>query len=199
MPGIQRPTRALIHGTVHTLRRRHDIAGNHIEADIMAVLDERRPELWRMYSRPRQERDRLYKPQIVHPEGSKHACEEVCGSQTADLVLRPEREEGEDKVAIHYGIIASAHKPMKDSWARDDLARECGLMCFETEAAGLVKRFPCLVVRGICDYSDSHKNEEWQGYAAITAAAYSKDLLRSMVPSRVEQEIRLRDLLYPGK
>jgi nucleoside phosphorylase len=37
--------------------------------------------------------------------------------------------------------------------------------------------FPCLVIRGICDYADSHKNKIWQPYAATTAAAYAKELL----------------------
>jgi hypothetical protein len=45
------------------------------------------------------------------------------------------------------------------------------------EAAGLMNHFPCLVIRGICDYADSHKNKEWQPYAAGTAAAYAKELL----------------------
>ncbi|KAH7016608.1 hypothetical protein B0J12DRAFT_688864 [Macrophomina phaseolina] len=39
-------------------------------------------------------------------------------------------------------------------------------------------RFPCLMIRGICDYADSHKNRKWQPYAAGTAAAYAKELLR---------------------
>ena len=38
--------------------------------------------------------------------------------------------------------------------------------------------FPCVVIRGICDYADSHKNKIWQPYAAATAAAYAKELLR---------------------
>jgi len=37
--------------------------------------------------------------------------------------------------------------------------------------------FPCLVIRGICAYADSHKNWVWQPYAAATAAAYAKELL----------------------
>ena len=50
-------------------------------------------------------------------------------------------------------------------------------MCFEMEAAGLMNDFPCLVVRGICDYTDSHKNKKWQPYAAATAAACAKEIL----------------------
>ncbi|KNB19986.1 hypothetical protein FOXG_17249 [Fusarium oxysporum f. sp. lycopersici 4287] len=35
---------------------------------------------------------------------------------------------------------------------------------------------------------DSHKNKEWQGYAAMVAAAYAKDLLYEIAPNRVESE-----------
>jgi nucleoside phosphorylase len=66
------------------------------------------------------------------------------------------------------------------------------------EAAGLMDHFPCLVIRGICDYSDTHKNKEWQGYAAMTAAAYAKDLLYKIAPSRVENEKRLSELVQIG-
>ena len=50
----------------------------------------------------------------------------------------------------------------------------------EMEAAGLMDNFPCLVIRGICDYADSHKNDDWQGYAAVAAAAFAKELLLVM-------------------
>jgi hypothetical protein len=68
-------------------------------------------------------------------------------------------------------------------------------LCFEMEATGLANHFPCLVVRGICDYSDSHKNKDWQNYAAMTAAAYTKDLLKVMPPKNVERENRLITVL----
>ncbi|KAL3463520.1 hypothetical protein BJX64DRAFT_256861 [Aspergillus heterothallicus] len=46
------------------------------------------------------------------------------------------------------------------------------------EAAGLLDQLQCLVIRGICDYCDSHKSKEWQGYAALAAAAHARMLLR---------------------
>ena len=67
---------------------------------------------------------------------------------------------------------------MRNGIDRDRISRELGgVLCFEMEAAGLMNTFPCLVIRGICDYSDSHKNKDWQAYAAATAAAYAKELL----------------------
>lgn len=66
---------------------------------------------------------------------------------------------------------------MKDVIARDRLIKEHDILCFKMEAAGLMNNFPCVVIRGICDYSDSHKNDTWQGYAAVSAASYAKELL----------------------
>jgi nucleoside phosphorylase len=78
---------------------------------------------------------------------------------------------------IHYGVIASGNQVMKHGKTRDQLGQELDIICFEMEAAGVMDILPCLVIRGICDYSDSHKNKEWQEYAAATSAAYAKELL----------------------
>jgi nucleoside phosphorylase len=77
---------------------------------------------------------------------------------------------------IHYGTIASGNQVIKHGETRDRLSKELGALCFEMEAAGL-QDFPCLVIRGISDYADSHKNKMWQEYAAATAAAFTKELL----------------------
>ncbi|KAL9092994.1 MAG: hypothetical protein Q9165_004132 [Trypethelium subeluteriae] len=113
----------------------------------------------------------------------------------SNLVSREPRTEDEDDPAIHYGLIASANQLMKNALIRDKLAAEKDILCFEMEAAGLMNDFPCLVIRGICDYSDTHKNEDWQGYAAMTAAAYAKDLLSQIAPTQIEMERRVVDVL----
>lgn len=66
---------------------------------------------------------------------------------------------------------------MRDGVTRERLRTELNVLCFEMEAAGLMDNFPCLVIRGICDYADTHKNKRWQPYAAAVAAAYAKELL----------------------
>ncbi|KAH7478671.1 hypothetical protein FOMA001_g9802 [Fusarium oxysporum f. sp. matthiolae] len=101
------------------------------------------------------------------------------------LVRRPARSSTDPK--IHCGIIASANQVMKHGRTRDQLAEELDVLCFEMEAAGLMDSFPCLVVRGICDYSDSHKNNQWQEYAAATAAAYAKELLSVILTNSINQ------------
>lgn len=71
-----------------------------------------------------------------------------------------------------------------------------------------MNNFPCLVIRGICDYSDSHRNKVWQGYAAMAAAAYAKDLinrlpqLESAAPQRTNdspssQLFQQEEITYP--
>lgn len=103
--------------------------------------------------------------------------------------------DGEDNLMGHYGLVASANTPMKEARARDKLAADKDILCFEMEAAGQINHSPCLVLCGICDYSDSHKNEEWQGFAAMAAAAYAKDLLCQIMPNKVESETRVSELL----
>jgi nucleoside phosphorylase len=93
------------------------------------------------------------------------------------------REARSQKVMVHHGTIASGNKVIKDAAVRDKLSRELGgVLCFEMEAAGLMNSFPCLVIRGISDYADTHKNYKWQAHAAGTAAAYAKELL-SVIPA----------------
>lgn len=93
-------------------------------------------------------------------------------------------QEGDDdlgdsnpSVVVHRGIIASGNLVVKDARLRDDLAEQYNVLCFEMEAAGALDDFPCMVIRGISDYCDTHKNDDWQPYAATTAAAYARQLL----------------------
>ncbi|KAH0067252.1 purine and uridine phosphorylase, partial [Aureobasidium melanogenum] len=166
--------------------------GNQVRETIDAILENNtRPK--KKYGRPKS--DHLYASDFVHPQDDEgQGCRNFCETQPSNLIHRPPREDYEDDPAVHCGLIASGNSLMKDALIRDSLASK-GILCFEMEAAGLMNNFPCLVVRGICDYSDSHKNKEWQGYAAMTAAAYTKDLLKVMVPKRVEGEPKLATVL----
>ncbi|KAH8781603.1 putative WD-repeat protein [Hyaloscypha finlandica] len=105
------------------------------------------------------------------------------------------KSEDEDNPKIHYSLITSINQLMKDATVRDRLIAEMDVLCFEMEAAGLISHFPYLVIRGICDYSDSHKNKEWQGYAAIVAAAYAKDLLCRIPLNKIEAEKRIKEII----
>ncbi|UKZ83461.1 hypothetical protein TrVFT333_011270 [Trichoderma virens FT-333] len=170
----------------------HDMLGHEYEAAIHRAL-EKYPRMRKKYSRPNQLSDKLYRSGFTHPKNNEASCEVTCDA--ANLLCRPERTEDEDNPAIHYGPIASANSLIMNSTIRDKFAAEKGILCFEMEAAGIMNQFPCLVIRGICDYADSHRNKEWQGYAAMTAAVYAKDLLSQITHKNVEAEQRIVDVL----
>ncbi|TFB02584.1 Ankyrin repeat domain-containing protein 50 [Trichoderma ghanense] len=169
----------LLRTAMSGLAAQYERRGHSIQETVADIL-ERRPLLQEKYSRPREGSDRLYSSTYVHPFDGSADCERTCADNS--LVVRPPRISGQS-LAIHYGLIASANQLMKDATVRDYLSSQYDVLCFEMEAGGLMNQFPCLVIRGICDYSDSHKNKAWQGYAAMTAAAYAKDLIARLSPS----------------
>ncbi|KAF5976485.1 ankyrin repeat [Fusarium coicis] len=175
-----------------SLHATYEMEGHSIESDINLALRKYK-RLQKKYKRPVALSDRLYDADFIHQEGEGIACSSSCGDDK--LVHRDERDEDENNPAIHCGLIASGNSLMKDALLRDKLAAKHGILCFEMEAAGLMNHFPCVVVRGICDYSDSHKNDEWQEYAAMVAAAYTKDLLLQVAPSSMLREKRIETLL----
>lgn len=86
---------------------------------------------------------------------------------------------------IFVGKIASGNTLLKNAVVRDELRRRHGVRAVEMEASGVADaawshEAGYLVVRGICDYCDEHKNDDWQGHAAVAAAAYVRALLGSM-------------------
>lgn len=189
----------VLRAAVNGLKAQYELDGHQLDEAISSILKEK-PRLQKKYGRPNPESDRLYKSTIKHPLDNRQNCTLVCGDDQTNLMRRNKRAEGEDNPAIHYGLIASANQLMKDASLRDKLAEENGVLCFEMEAAGLMNHFPCLVIRGICDYSDTHKNDEWQGYAAMVAAAYAKDVLCRIPANKIEaeKEIKISDLLLSG-
>jgi nucleoside phosphorylase len=191
----QPPT--VLRTAVTGIKAQYEVEGHQIEDQINKVLGNKR-KLQKKYERPGPGDDRLYLSTVLHPAGNEDTCAKVCGDDSEHLVSRAERDDDDDNPKIHYGQIASANQLMKDALLRDKLAKEHGVLCFEMEAAGLMNHFPCLVIRGICDYSDTHKNKNWQGYAAMTAAAYAKDLLCRISPNTVEAERKISDVLAAG-
>ncbi|KAM0217015.1 hypothetical protein ACHAQD_007504 [Fusarium lateritium] len=188
---LDQPPQALL-TALAGLSTQHDKNGNRLPEAVDEVL-KNRPRLKRKYGRPSPDTDLLFKSDVVHRDG---LCISTCGKDSKNTIARREREPDiEDDLAVHYGTIASGNSLMKDAILRDRLAAEENALCFEMEAAGLMNRFPCLAVRGICDYSDSHKSKEWQGFAAMVAAAYAKDLIYYLAPELVQTEQKLSSIL----
>lgn len=177
----------------------YETNGHQLSHRVQEVL-ERKPRLRRKYQRPDPASDRLYHSHIIHPsQDSETECASVCGGGPSHLVQRQPRPEETDSPTIHYGLIASANTLMTNAMTRDIFAAEKNVLCFEMEAAGLMNSFPCLVVRGVCDYADSHRNEIWQGYAAMVAAAYAKELISRIVPRALHEERKITEILYAGE
>ncbi|KAF3096723.1 hypothetical protein TWF569_007820 [Orbilia oligospora] len=155
----------------------HMMSGNKISSHISKMLQDY-PLMQERFSYPGAEKDLLYEANYNH-DADIPTCDQ-CDS--AKLIPRPIRKKKEPK--IFYGTIGSGNLVIKDGATRDRLAKQNNdILCFEMEAAGLMGQLPCLVIRGICDYADAHKNKIWQEYAAATAAAYAKELLYA-VPKR---------------
>jgi nucleoside phosphorylase len=128
-----------------------------------------------MFSREDAGPDILFEADYSHMGGA--TCE-----QCSKMKIVERQSLGRPEVVVHYGTIASGNQVIRNAAERDRVSSELGgVLCFEMEAAGLMNSFPCLVIRGICDYADSHKNKRWQAYAAGTAAACAKEVL-SMMP-----------------
>ncbi|KAI7766953.1 hypothetical protein LZL87_013565 [Fusarium oxysporum] len=132
--------------------------------------------------------DRLFEASYRHADDQR-SCEQVgCNGElvsrsrlsTTDVPLRP---------AIHFGLIASGDTVMKSGEDRDRVASTEDVIAFEMEGAGVWDSFPCIIIKGGCDYGDSHKSKVWQRYAAATAAACAKAFLDFWTPS-VTQEFR---------
>ncbi|KAH6603473.1 hypothetical protein Trco_008248 [Trichoderma cornu-damae] len=149
------------------------------------------------YQYPGATEHRLYLPHYIHRhrapcdvcnkgDGSGGACESAAKASCADLgcdetqlVRRPSplRDDGDFDFNIFIGRIGSGNAVMKSGRDRDRIASEHNLIAFEMEGAGAWEEVPCLVVKGVCDYADSHKNKLWQDFAAATAACVMKAIL----------------------
>ncbi|KAI9697547.1 MAG: hypothetical protein M1820_007746 [Bogoriella megaspora] len=161
---------------VSKLQAIHRLGGSQLPSILSKVFDEY-PSMKEEYGYPGQKQD------VLSTSGCDHVGEgRVCTvCDTPESVQRHVRFD--DTPRVHYGPIASGNQVMKHARTRDQIAQQLGILCFEMEAAGLMDNFPCLVVRGICDYSDAQKNKRFQNYAALTAAAYAKELI-STIPSK---------------
>jgi nucleoside phosphorylase len=161
---LQRPPRVQL-SAINGLRSNPHLAINPLQA-FLETIARQNPK----YAYLGRVHDILFPPDCVHGPPDAN-CDDHLGFQ----VQRPARSL--EYPCIHYGLIASGNSVIRDAALRDRLAGQYGFLCFEMEAAGILNVLPSLVIRGICDYSDSHKSKIWQEYAAATAAAYAKLLL----------------------
>ncbi|KAL3459142.1 ankyrin repeat-containing domain protein [Aspergillus heterothallicus] len=175
--GILNKPSSILLTAVSRLESAHRISSSKIP-NLMSDMLRRHPTMVKHFTYPGHDKDQLFVSDYIHADAER-PCDD-CGCDPGRILNRCPRSSCDP--VIHYGLIASGNQVMKDAITRDKISRELGVLCFEMEAAGLMDDFRCLVIRGICDYSDSHKNKQWQEYAAVTAAAYAKELL-SVLPT----------------
>ncbi|PTB38388.1 hypothetical protein M441DRAFT_199624 [Trichoderma asperellum CBS 433.97] len=146
------------------------------------------------YQYPGIAENRLYLPAYVHRHVKScdicSECDSTCelaamtscadlGCEAAKLVKQdmPFEDDSNFSSTIFIGRIGSGNTVMKSGEIRDWIAKKHNLIAFEMEGAGAWDEVPCLVVKGVCDYADSHKNKRWQDFAAATAASVMKAIL----------------------
>ncbi|KAL9053502.1 MAG: hypothetical protein Q9162_004740 [Coniocarpon cinnabarinum] len=152
---------------------------------------------------PGAKEDKLFDPKERHKHRSDAGCaicskcendyDEVCDDAlrmacanlrcNEEMLVKRERlRQPQDvfalKPCIHLGRIASADQTLKSAPRRDKLARDMKVIAFEMEGAGSWETLPTVIIKGACDYADSHKAKKWQNYAAVSAAACMKALLK---------------------
>ncbi|KAI9159132.1 5'-methylthioadenosine/S-adenosylhomocysteine nucleosidase [Paramyrothecium foliicola] len=130
--------------------------------------------------------------------GEEHICDDahnlscaILNCEDARLQFRRRIEEKRDSESatqahnfkIFFGAIASGDSVMRSGKERDALTTQLiekhqePILAFEMEGAGAWDDTPCLVVKGVCDYADSHKNSHWHNFAAATAAAVTRSII----------------------
>ncbi|KIW82662.1 hypothetical protein Z517_05689 [Fonsecaea pedrosoi CBS 271.37] len=175
--------------------------------DLLCDLQARRPKV----RYPGTEFDRLFEPGYLHKHRNTYcnvcntgADSVVCsaafnvpcsrlGCEDWHLVDRPTPVLSSDNrrvPSVHIGTIASGDRVMKSGIHRDAIAQKYGVVAFEMEGAGLIDHFPFLVIKGVADYADSHKNDGWHHYASATAACCARAFLESFWPEQPTE--------YPG-
>lgn len=165
---LNAPPQVLL-GALSTFQANHILANKKLAQYLSEIPEEDKPT----FAHPGVDEDQLFEADYVHVGGE--TCKNCSKTKHRD-------PRSSSHPVIHYGNIGSANLVVKDSAYRDRLASEYDVLCVEMESAGLMNNFPCLVIRGICDYADSHKNKKWQPYAAAAAAACAKEFL-SIIPS----------------
>lgn len=125
--------------------------------------------------KPDNSSDRLFPALYNHQGGSDCAA---CDEKQAQL------REPREGPRVHYGLMASGNRVMRNAEQRNKYNQDHGgiILAYEMEAAGLMNFTPCLVIRGISDYADSHKplGKGWHAYAAAVAAAYTREFIEKM-------------------
>lgn len=138
--------------------------------------------------------DRVYDPNLRHKHHEAGQCtkcdectewyHEVCPTaiQTTceQLGCQPCRVHERRETKIHFGRYASGNAAIKSAHRRDKLIKEERVIGFEMEGAGAWEVLPTIVIKGVVNYADSHKNKRWRGYPAARAALCARAFIEEI-------------------
>jgi nucleoside phosphorylase len=118
-------------------------------------------------------------------EWHHEVCDKALAAGCQELGCESRRSNAVRETKIHFGRYASGNAVMKSGHRRDLLIREEGVIGFEMEGAGAWEVFGTIVVKGVVDYADSHKNKQWRGYPAARAALCAAAMIEEIeLPDR---------------
>lgn len=185
---LNKPPSILINAC-HRLEEDEEEMGRRPHCDILKAIGENHGS----YRHPNKD-DILFNDEFHHIKANGD-CSECVATGEEGVIFRKPRDEIYQSF-VHLGLIMSGGGVVKNPRDRYHLRRgNKDAICFEMEAAGIVDQIPCLVIRGICNYADTHKNDDWQRYAAAAAAAYGKAILAKVSGQEVRAAMRLQDLM----
>jgi hypothetical protein len=173
--------------TLASLQAQYEIYGSQMSAYLANMIEKHPLMKENGYTFPGVRED------CLHCAHCKPTVGDSCDGCQGGTVRRKARRH--TRPVIHYGTIASSNQVVKDSAVRDRLGADFDAKCVEMEAAGLMDDFPCIVIRGVCDYADAYKNDAWHRYAASTAAAYAEEFLVIVPPSDVSRAPHAADIM----
>jgi len=166
---------------------------------VLKVLSQARQEWYY----PGRENDVLFRAEYDHKHHTHGLCEACDDGQACETAQRASCEDlkcdtievverktvREDQFPrIHFGAFSSADQVIRSSMHGDAMNAADGVIGFEMEGAGVWDNFPTVIIKGVCDYADSHKNNKFQSYAAASAAACSKAFLTEWERGRTSRE-----------
>lgn len=189
------------------LETQHELEGSRVP-QYLEEMAKRYPRSAQKYQKSKRLVDVLFKATYNHQTKSQNIADSESGIEdcqdhdesciNCDLSQSIKRKDRE--MMVHYGVIASGNQVIKNAEVRDQLLKDLGddILCVEMEAAGLMDNLPCIVIRGICNYADSHGNKAWEEHAAAVAAASAKELLGYVQAREVNREAKIRESVQGG-
>ncbi|THX70298.1 WD40 repeat-like protein [Aureobasidium pullulans] len=191
LKGTLAPPPQVLLAATNTLLAKRDLTDDDPLLEHLSRIDTNKRRL-KKYRFPGRKRDHVYEPSYTHlVKGA--TCDEAKCDPTKRISRGPSDETLDSQVVeqpditIHQGTILSGETVMKNGAQRDAIARPLDAICYECEAAGAMSSVPCLVVRGISDYADSHKNDDWHGFGSAVAAAYARQLFFHLPIEKVKE------------